>query len=262
MGCAAARWGRAEARRRFRCLQAHFQRFGDCESSVQADLLHDERAVLAQKRCLRSFDDAQLPVQTPEKSWRKHISGQGPVENGDDHGRWQLDGRLLDREHHPAVLAAVAVVLVVARRARLGGVIVHIVGRRPVLVLMVSRVIVTCAVGMHMGQRLALAIRSRSLARDAFAEPRVEVAAAKWNRNRQEDGHEKPEWTAAVEHTSLEYIGGHGTALRTRRFDFHRAVGPRPSVHGTFRPTGWLPVVAEGGEWSRVICCRRPSRKR
>lgn len=158
MGCAEGRWGRAGARRRFRCLQAHFQRFGNCESSAQANLLHDERAVLAQKRCLRSFDDAQLPVQAPENGWRKHISGQGPVENRDDHGRGQLDGRLLDREHHPAVLAAVAVVLVVTRRARLGGMIVPIIGRRPVLVLMVGGVIVTRPVGVNMGQRLALAI--------------------------------------------------------------------------------------------------------
>lgn len=218
----------------------------------------------AQKRCLRSFDDALLPIQGPEQGCRKHISGQGPVENSDDHWRGQLDGRLLDREHHPAVLAAVAVVLV-TRRARLGGVIVPIVGRRPVLVLMVGGVNVARPVGVNMSQCLALAIRSRSLARTARAEPRVEVAAAEWNRDRQEDGHEKPEWTAAVEHTSPEYIGGHGTALRTRGFDFHRAVDPRLSVQGTFRPTGWLPLVAEGGVVARqpaslvhrprITCC-------
>lgn len=205
----------------------------------------------AQKRCLRSFDDALLPVQAPEKGWRKHISGQDPVEKGDDHWRGQLDGRLLDREHHPAVFAAVAVVLVVTRRARLGGMIVPSFGRRPVLVPMARGVIVTRAIGVSMGQRLALAFRSRRLARDARAEPRVEVAAAEWNRNRQEDGHENLEWTAAVEHTSLEYIRGHGTALRTRGFDFHRAVGPRLSVQGPFRPTGWLPFVAEGGVVAR-----------
>lgn len=239
MGCAEARWGRAAARRRFRSLQAHFQRFGDCESSVRAELLHDERAVQAQKRCLRSFDDALLPVQAPEKGCRKHISGQGPVENGDDHWRGQLDGRLLDREHHPAVFAAVAVVLV-TRRARLGGVIVPIVGRRPVLVLMVGGVIVARPVGVNMGQRLARAIRSRSLARDTCAEPRVEVAAAEWNRNRQEDGHEKPEWTAAVEHTSLEYIGGHGTPSGPPGFNADRPpMQSRPRYSpdkGNFRP--------------------------
>ena len=200
----------------------------------------------AQKRCRRSFDDALLPVQALENGCRKHISGQGPVENGDDHWRGQLDARLLDGEHHPAVLAAVAVVLVVTRRARLGGVIVPIIGPRPILLLMVGGVIVTRPVGVNMGQRLALAIRNRSLARAACGEPRVEVAAAEWNRDRQEDGHEKPEWTAAVEHTSPEYIGGHGTALRTRGFGFRRAVGPRSSVQGTFRPTGWPPFVIEG----------------
>jgi hypothetical protein len=245
MGCAEARWERAAARRRFRCLQAHFQRFGDCESSVQADLLHDERAMQAQKRCLRSFDDALFPVQAPEKGRRKHISGQGPVKNGDHRWGRQLDSRLLDREHHPAVLAAVAVVLVITRRTRLGRVIVPIVGRRAVLVLIVGGVIVTRPVGVNTGQRLDLAIRSRSLARDACAEPRVEVAAAEWNSNRQEDGHEKPELTAAVKHTSLEYIAGHGTALRTCGFDFHRAVGPRLSVQGTLRPTGWLSARTE-----------------
>ena len=246
MGCAEARWGRAAARRRFRCLQAHFQRFGDWESSVRAELLHDERAVQAQKRCLQSFDDALLPVQTPEKGCRKHINGEGPVENGDDHGSRQLDGRLFDREHHPAVLAAVAVVLVVARRARLGGVIVPVVGRRPILVLVVGGVIMTRPVGVHMGQPLALAIRSRSLARDASAEPRVEVAAAKRHRYREQHGHQKPEWTVAMEHASLEYIGGHGTTLRTRGFDFRRAVGSGRSVQGAFRQNGWILFVIEG----------------
>lgn len=237
--------GRAAARRRFRYLPAHYQRFGDCESSVRADLLHDERAVQAQKRCLRSFDDALLDFTTLERVKRAEVRNAGPIEDRHNHRRRKLEGRLLDRQHLPGVLAARAIVMVLLR---------SLPRRGPVLVITLWCMAVAVAVrrvamprvGVRMNRNCLAAPGRRRLAGHAPAEQGAEVAAAEWHGSRQEDGHKEPEWTAAMEHTSPEYIGGHGTALRTGRFEFHRAVGSRSSVQGAFRQNGWLPFVIEG----------------
>lgn len=189
-------------------------------SSSRARSLHDERAVHAQERRRRTFDRPQLLLVSPELGRRLQVRCQRPVEDCDDNGSGQLDGRLLDREHHPAVLAAIAVVLLVAGSTR-GSVRVGI-GVSSCRVFVVRGVVLRRTVGVNMSHGRRLTARSRSFAGGTRAEPGVEVAAAEGHGDHQEEGHQKPEWTAAMEHTSPEYIGEHGTALRTSRFGIPR----------------------------------------
>lgn len=174
----------------------------------------------AQERCRRSFDRPQLLLVSLELDRRQQVRCQRPVKDCDDNGSGQLDGRLLDREHHPAVLTAIAVVLLVARSTR-GSVRVGI-GNGSGRVFVVRGVVVRRTVGVNMSHGRRLTACSRSFAGGTRAEPGVEVAAAERHGDHQEEGHQKPEWTAAMEHTSPEYIGEHGTALRTSGFGIPR----------------------------------------
>lgn len=137
------------------------------------------------------MNDALVPLVTPNQGKWDLVDGLSPGQNGNDYGRWKLDGRLLDREHHPVSLAAVAVVLLVARatwrralvavRDGIGGVFV------------VRGVMVTRSVVVNVRHSLRINLPGRSLARGTPTEERVEVAAAERHRNGQEDRHQKPE---------------------------------------------------------------------
>lgn len=137
----------------------------------------------------------------PEKGKRDLVYGLRPVQNCNDHESGKLYGRLLDREHHPVGLAAVAVVLLVARTTWRRAVVAVRVGS------VIGGVFVVC--GVMMGRSTVMNVRhglrilqGRSLARGAPTEERVEVAAAERHRDGQEDRHQKPEWTAALKHTA------------------------------------------------------------
>ncbi len=72
---------------------------------------------------------------------------------------------------------------------------------------MLNRVVVVSEfVGVNMGSVGGL-IFHWLLAAGAHTEPRMEVAAAKRNRNHQQGGNEQPECAASSDHCWWEYIG-------------------------------------------------------
>ena len=75
--------------------------------------------------------------------------------------------------------------------------------------VMVGIVVVDGSIGVVIGNRLDRIVVGRSFTRDTRAQQRMEVAAAKRHRYREQHGHQKPEWTVAMEHTYGEYTGLH-----------------------------------------------------
>lgn len=148
------------------------------------------------------MNDSQVPIVTPEQGKRDLVDGLGPVQYGYDYGSGKLNGRLLDREHHPVGLAAVAVVLIVARTTWRRAVVAVRVGSGIGGVFVVRGVMMSRSVVMNVRHGLRINLLGRSLARGTPTEERVEVAAAERHRDGQEDRHQKPEWTAALKHTA------------------------------------------------------------
>lgn len=67
-----------------------------------------------------SLDHPLFDFTTLERVQCAEVRQPGPIENGDNHGRGQIECRLLDSQHLPRVLAAGAVVLVLLRRRSRG----------------------------------------------------------------------------------------------------------------------------------------------
>lgn len=110
------------------------------------------------------MNDALAPLVTPNQGKRDLVDGLSPGQNGNDYGRWKLDGRLLDREHHPVGLAAVAVVLLVARATWRRALVAVRVGSGIGGVFVVRGVMMSRSVVVNVRHGLRLNLPGRSLA--------------------------------------------------------------------------------------------------
>lgn len=169
---------------------------GRSAARVRHARLHDERAVHAQERRLRSPNSLLFDVPNPERGGRAKVRRPGPIENGDRYQRGQIEGRFRDREHLPGVLAARAIVLVLPRSFFRGGTVMRVSRGR--VAAAVRRVALLRAFASIGSDRPAFGFRSDG---HAPGQQGTEIAAAERHGQRQQKRQHEPNWAAAVEHT-------------------------------------------------------------
>lgn len=131
-------------------------------------LLHDERAMQAQQRCGWSCGHPQSSFNRSEQGQRRHVGERREREDGHQHGRWQVQVRLSDRQQRVLLSAGAIVIVFMARPA----------GRRVQIdaffgggCVMVGFVIVSVPIRMLMGDRLDRGVRRRGITRFARGQP-------------------------------------------------------------------------------------------
>jgi len=149
----------------------------------QSLVLYNERAMQAKQRRWRPSGRPNLVSIDRERSQRKPINGQNPIENRDEHR--QLNARPRSREHLRIVLTArmivMAVVMGTARSALVGASNAAFRGcTRGVIRIVIVRALVRGLVSDRNDRPTLRMI----IAAGARAEPSVEVAAAERHRNR------------------------------------------------------------------------------
>lgn len=192
---------------------------------ARANLLNHERAMQAQERCLRPEGNWPTPDGPNRERGFREIGSQERKHGNQN--RWrELDALLLNPRRPCVMLAACAgAVRDVGWTAR----------RRRIAVAAISRGVYWGVPVARWGGIVRHGSRNghgwSSMTARLTTQPRPETAAAKRDRNRQEEANEGPEWAATVEHGSLAVYTPGGPALcGDPRGSPARVRGPAPFV--------------------------------